>query len=311
MSLDLTPHDDPEQDSPERQTVARRSTLVSVVVNLVLTTLQVTVGVIAHSQALIADGVHSLSDLIADFVVLFVNRHSSKEADDDHHYGHHRYETAASLVLGGLLLSVGVGMLWGAVHKLSDPDTIPKVQVMALYVALAALVAKELLFRYMLAAAEKVRSSMLVANAWHARSDAASSLVVSIGIVGNLMGYPLLDPVAALIVGFMVGKMGWDFGWDALHDLMDRSVSDEQVQAIKEILRKTPGVRGVHDLRTRKMGDMIMVDAHLEVDGSLSVREGHDIATDARDRVMANLPVLDVMAHLDPVDVVARQAVTS
>jgi len=105
--------------------------------------------------------------------------------------------------------------------------------------------------------------------------------------------------------------MGWDFGWDALHDLMDRSVSDEQVQAIKEILRKTPGVRGVHDLRTRKMGDMIMVDAHLEVDGSLSVREGHDIATDARDRVMANLPVLDVMAHLDPVDVVARQAVTS
>ena len=162
-------------------------------------------------------------------------------------------------------------------------------------VALAALVAKELLFRYMLAAAERVRSSMLVANAWHARSDAASSLVVALGIVGNLMGYPLLDPVAALIVGLMVTKMGWEFGWDALNDLMDRSASEEQIRRIHDILAGTPGVHGVHDLRTRKMGDMIMVDAHLEVDGDLSVREGHDIATSARDRVMAKMPVLDVI----------------
>jgi len=301
-SADLIPQDDPEQDTPERHAVAKRSTLVSVAVNLVLTTVQVVVGVIAHSQALVADGIHSLSDLIADFVVLLANQHSRKEADDDHHYGHHRYETAASLVLGGLLLSVGVGMLWSAVHKLGDPDSIAKVQPIALYVALGALVAKEALFRYMLAAAERVRSSMLVANAWHARSDAASSLVVSLGIVGNLMGYPLLDPVAALIVGFMVSKMGWEFGWDALNDLMDRSVSEDQIDEIKNILTATPGVFGVHDLRTRKMGDMIMVDAHLEVDGSLSVREGHDIAANARDRVMQQLPVLDVMAHLDPIE---------
>jgi cation diffusion facilitator family transporter len=301
MALDLTPQDDPEQDTPERHAVAKRSTLVSVVVNLVLTTVQVLVGVFAHSQALIADGIHSLSDLIADFVVLLANQHSRKEADEDHHYGHHRYETAASLVLGVLLLSVGIGMLWSAVHKLGDPELIPKVKPVALYVALVALVSKELLFRYMLAAAERVRSSMLVANAWHARSDAASSLVVALGIIGNLAGYPLLDPVAALIVGFMVTKMGWEFGWDALNDLMDRSVSEEQIEQIREILTDTPGVQGVHDLRTRKMGDMIMVDAHIEVDGELSVREGHDIAATARERVMRKLPVLDVMTHLDPV----------
>lgn len=301
MALDLTPQDDPEQDTPERHAVAKRSTLVSVVVNLVLTTVQVLVGVFAHSQALIADGIHSLSDLIADFVVLLANQHSRKEADEDHHYGHHRYETAASLVLGGLLLSVGIGMLWSAVHKLGDPELIPKVKPVALYVALVALVSKEMLFRYMLAAAERVRSSMLVANAWHARSDAASSLVVALGIIGNLLGYPLLDPVAALIVGFMVTKMGWEFGWDALNDLMDRSVSEEQIDEIRQVLTDTPGVQGVHDLRTRKMGDMIMVDAHLEVDGELSVREGHDIASSARDRVMKKLPVLDVMTHLDPV----------
>ncbi len=309
-SADLIPQDDPEQDTPERHAVAKRSTLVSVAVNLVLTAVQVFVGVIAHSQALVADGIHSLSDLIADFVVLLANQHSRKEADDDHHYGHHRYETAASLVLGGLLLSVGVGMLWSAVHKLGDPESIAKVQPIALYVALAALVAKEALFRYMLAAAERVRSSMLVANAWHARSDAASSLVVSLGIVGNLMGYPLLDPVAALIVGFMVSKMGWEFGWDALNDLMDRSVSEEQITQIREILTSTPGVYGVHDLRTRKMGDMIMVDAHLEVDGDQSVRQGHDIAALARDRVMKNLPVLDVMAHLDPIQPAHQAAQT-
>ncbi len=153
MALDLTPQDDPEQDTPERHAVAKRSTLVSVVVNLVLTTVQVLVGVFAHSQALIADGIHSLSDLIADFVVLLANQHSRKEADEDHHYGHHRYETAASLVLGVLLLSVGIGMLWSAVHKLGDPELIPKVKPVALYVALVALVSKELLFRYMLAAA--------------------------------------------------------------------------------------------------------------------------------------------------------------
>ena len=246
--------------------------------------------------------VKSLSDLSADFVVLLANRHSHKEADDDHQYGHHRYETAASLALGVLLLVVGIGMLWNAVHKLTTPEDIPKVQSIALWVAGLALVSKELLFRYMLRIAERVRSSMLVANAWHARSDAASSLVVALGIIGNLLGFPLLDPVAALVVGLMVTKMGWEFGWEALHDLMDRSASQDQIEEISTLIRQTPGVQGLHDLRTRKMGDMILVDAHLEVDGRLTVQEGHDIAVQARQRVMQALPVLDVLTHLDPVE---------
>ena len=150
--------------------------------------------------------------------------------------------------------------------------------VVALYVAGGALVAKELLFRYMLSVAKRVKSSMLVANAWHARSDAASSLVVGLGIVGNLAGYPILDPIAALIVGFMVARMGWGFGWDALHDLMDRAVDDQEVKAIRQTLVETPGVQAVHDVHTRKMGDMIVVDAHIEVDATLSVEAGHDIA---------------------------------
>jgi cation diffusion facilitator family transporter len=284
----------------ERAAAAARSTWVSVGVNVVLTCTQIVVGLLAKSQGLVADGVHSLSDLIADFVVLFANQHSKKDADEDHPYGHHRFETAASLVLGALLLAVGVGMLWSAFRKLEDPESVQQVRIIALWVAGGALIAKELLFRYMLFVAKRVKSSMLVANAWHARSDAASSLVVSIGIIGNLAGYPILDPIAALIVGFMVAKMGWEFGWDALHDLMDRAIDEQEVAAIRRTLTETPGVVSVHDIRTRKMGDMIVVDAHLEVDAEISVEAGHDIAVAARQRVMQRHRVLNLMTHVDP-----------
>lgn len=292
--------DDALVDPALRNRVARTSTLVSVLTNIALTIGQVLAGWLAGSQGLIADGIHSLSDLFADFVVLLANRHSRKDADDDHPYGHHRFENAASLVLGLLLLAVGVGMLWSGVGKLEDPSRIGRVHGVAIAVALVALLAKEGLFRYMLGQAERVRSSMLVANAWHARSDAASSLVVAIGIAGNLLGYRLLDPLAALIVGLMVGKMGLEFAWDALNDLMDRAAGEDEIERLQQCLLATPGVQGIHDLRTRMMGDLIVVDVHLEVDGRLNVRQGHDIAVAAQQRVKASLPVLHVMTHIDP-----------
>lgn len=284
----------------ERAAAASRSTWVSVAVNLVLTSTQIAAGVFAKSQGLVADGIHSLSDLVADFVVLFASHHSKKDADEDHPYGHQRFETAASLVLGLLLLAVGVGMLWSAFRKLEAPETVQQVHAIALWVAAGALIAKETLFRYMLVVAKRVKSSMLVANAWHARSDAASSLVVGIGIIGNLAGYPILDPIAALIVGFMVAKMGWEFGWSAMHDLMDRAVDEQEVQAIRQTLVETPGVSGVHDVRTRKMGDMVVVDAHIEVDAAITVEAGHDIAVLARQRVLQRHRVLNLMTHVDP-----------
>ena len=293
------PEDD--DDAPEREAATKRSTWVSVAVNLMLTVAQVIAGLFSGSQGLIADGVHSLSDLVADFVVLLAVHHSRKAPDADHHYGHHRYENAASLVLGGLLLAVGIGMIWAAAHKLQAPESIPTVHSIALWAALGALVVKECLFRYMLAVAERVRSSLLVANAWHARSDAASSLVVALGIGGNLLGYGLLDPIAALIVGFLVSRMGWSFLWDALHDLTDRAASDEHVTLISDEILATPGVLGMHDLKTRKMGDLILVDVHLELDGNQTVADGHEIAFQVRRNVMARHPVLNLLAHVDPV----------
>ena len=291
---------DEDSGSPDKEKAAQRSTWVSVIVNIALAVAQAIAGVLTHSQGLIADSIHSLSDLASDFVVLLALRHSRKAADDDHHYGHQRYENAASLVLGLLLFVVGAGMVWGAAAKISQPQAAAAVAPAALWVALGSLLAKELLFRYMLAVGQRVRSNLLIANAWHARSDAASSLVVAIGIGGNLLGVPLFDPIAAAIVGFMVGKTGWSFLWEALHDLTDRAATAEETERIRREILDTPGILGVHDLRTRRTGDLLLVDAHLEVDGSLTVEEGHRIAVDARRRVMERHPVLNMMTHVDP-----------
>ena len=191
-------------------------------------------------------------------------------------------------------------MLWAALGRLEHPESVPAVHVVAIWVVGVALIAKESLFRYLLAVAKRLKSTMLVANAWHARSDAASSLVVGVGIIGNLAGYRALDPLAALVVGLLIGRMGWKFGWNALNDLMDRAVDESEVSAIRATLLATPGVNGVHDLRTRKTGDMIIVDVHLEIDGQITVEAGHEIAENARTRVLQRHRVLDVMTHMDP-----------
>ncbi|MBV6272852.1 cation diffusion facilitator family transporter [Alcaligenaceae bacterium CGII-47] len=296
-------HPSRQTENIERQRVGQRSTLVSVAVNIVLTALQFTIGIFAQSQALVADAIHSLSDLISDGVVLLANKHSLKGPDLDHPYGHLRFETAASLAIGVLLLTVGVGMIWNSITKLQDPSTIPTVHITALYVALIALIGKEALFHYMLRAAKKVRSTMLIANAWHARSDAASSLVVALGIIANLSGLPIADPLAALIVGLIIMRIGWTFSLHAFNDLVDKAVDDHTEGQISALILSTPGIQGIHDLKTRKMGDMIWVEVDLEMDGTLTIEAGHAIAVEARSRVMAELPVLDVMTHFDPVEV--------
>ncbi|SFN17291.1 cation diffusion facilitator family transporter [Formivibrio citricus] len=293
-------HADPSLTPDERHAAAVKSTWVSVFINIVLTFGQIFAGVITGSFGLIADGIHSLSDLVADFVVLLAARHSREDADEHHHYGHARFENAASLLLGVLLLVVGVYMGWAAIQKFMTPGSMGKVGSLALWVALISLAAKECLFRYMLAVAERIGSSMLVANAWHARSDALSSLVVAAGIGGNMLGYPVLDPLAGLVVGVMVGKMGWEFTRAAFDDLTDHALPEDEVAAIQTTAQGTSGVLGVHDIRTRKMGDFAMVDLHIEVDPEVNVAVGHDIGVEVRRRVMEEHKVLNVLVHVDP-----------
>jgi cation diffusion facilitator family transporter len=290
-----TPIDD------RRYQEGRTVTWVSVAVNLALTVTQIVVGTLAHAQSLVADGFHSLSDLVADFMVLVANFHSRHPADADHPYGHHRIETVASFALGLLLVATGGGILWAAAGRIQHLDDLPKVAPIALWVAAATLAAKEGLFRYMLRVGERLRSPMLIANAWHARSDAASSLVVTAGIAGSLFGYRFLDPIAAVIVGFMILRMGAVFSWDALRELMDEGLSDLEVAAISETVRTTPGVVGLHDIRTRRMAQKILIDAHIQVDGHISVSEGHRIGDEVRRRVLAaHADVLDMLVHIDP-----------
>ena len=291
-----------EPANPERFAAGQKSTWVSIWVNLLLTLLQLFIGFIGKSQALMADGLHSLSDLLADIMVLFANRHGNRLADANHPYGHARIETAATLILGTALAILGVALLVAAGLRLQNPQNLQTVHPITLWIALFTLLAKEGLFRYMLAIAKRVRSQMLIANAWHARADAASSLVVIAGIGGNLLGYTILDLVAAAVVGGMIAYMGARFAYKALIELVDTGLSTEEVEAIRNTIKATPGVRGLHELRTRKMADNALVDAHILVDPKISVSEGHHIAELARQAVLSNHPVLDVMVHIDPED---------
>ena len=205
------------------------------------------------------------------------------------------------LFLGVLLLFVGCAMIWNAGKKLENSDQIVAVHVTALYASIICLVIKELLFRYLLNVAKRAKSSLLLANAWHARSDAASSLVVAIGIIFNLLGYHSFDLIAAIIVGVMILKMGWTFSYEAIHALTDKAADTDEVEKIKKTILETPGVVNLHDLRTRKVGDSIIADVHIEVKGTLTVAEGHAIAVEARNRVMRSSRVLNLMTHIDPV----------
>ncbi|MDZ4201302.1 MAG: cation diffusion facilitator family transporter [Gallionella sp.] len=287
---------------PERFAAAQKCTWTSVGINLALTILQLLAGYFGRSQALIADGLHSLSDLLSDFLVLAANRQSNRHADARHPYGHARIETAATLLLGSALAVLGIGLLVTAGMRLQEPQNLQTVHPITLWVALLTLLAKEGLFHYLMSVAKKVRSQLLAANAWHSRSDAASSLVVLAGIGGNLLGFTFLDLVAAAVVGVMIARMGAKLALEAISELIDTGLDAEEVRAIRDTLRNTPGVCGLHELRTRKMADNALVDAHIMVAPKISVSEGHYIAEAARQAVLTRHHVLDVMVHIDPED---------
>jgi cation diffusion facilitator family transporter len=291
---------EPTSSVDARAVAQSRAGRLAITLNLALTLLQLAVGWWSASQALIADALHTLSDLVGDGLLLWANRHSRRPADAGHPYGHQRLETAASLLLGLILLGVAASLIAAAVQRLGAIEAAPPLHPAALLMAAVALVAKEGLYRYLIATARRVRSSLLEASAWHARSDAASSLVVAAGLAGSLAGWPLLDPLAAAAVGLLILRMGARFAWNALHDLVDRAADEAQVEAIAATLRETPGVQGLHDLRTRRNGDLVAVDVHLDIDARLTVAEGHEIAKTARERVLAAHPVLHLMVHVDP-----------
>jgi len=281
----------------------RKVTLIGSAVDLVLGVAKIFVGVVASSQALIADGIHSLSDLATDFLVLFAAKHAHRQADDEHPYGHGRIETVATVVLGVSLVVVAVGISYDAVRRLMAPELLLQPGWLALLVAVISVLSKELIYQYTAAAARRLRSKMLHANAWHSRSDAISSVIVVIGVIATMLGYPSFDALAAVAVALMVAKIGWDLLWQSLQELIDTALDPEKVEAIRETIMAVDGVRHCHMLRTRHSGSDALVDVHILVDPALSVSEGHQIGEAVRWRLIKTMDdVSDVTVHIDPED---------
>lgn len=291
-------------ESEGRYRASRRVTLIGALGNGVLGVGKIVVGWIANSQALIADGVHSLSDLFSDGLVLVGAREGSRAADSDHPYGHGRIETVVTTILGILLIAVAAGLAWDAARGLlGEPKTLTTPGVLALWAALVSIAIKELLYHMTLRVGRRVRSQMLQANAWHHRSDAVSSLVVVIGIGGALLGFPALDSVAAIVVAGMVALVGWRLGSGAMRELIDTGLEGERLALIRQTIEEVDGVRDLHMLRTRHMGPDALVDVHVIVDPRISISEGHFIGDQVSKRLIARVDeVSDVLVHIDPED---------
>lgn len=287
----------------ERYRASRTVALVSMATNFSLSIAQVVVGWVGHSNALIADGMHTLSDLLSDVLVLFGARQGAKAADAEHPYGHARIETAVTLALALILIAVGVAIAARAALRLMSTATAPTPSLLTLGVALITLAAKEGLYRYTIAVARRQRSALLSASAWHHRSDAFSSIIVAVGIAGTIAGVPFLDAVAAIGVALMIVRMGGELGYGALAELIDTGASAEQLRRIRAAILQVPGVDALHLLKTRRAAGMVLVDVHILVDGKLSVSEGHHISETVRAGLIREIDeVAEVMVHIDPED---------
>ncbi len=287
----------------QRRQALSRTAIIGAVVNGLLSVLKVLGGAFGHSQALVADGLHSLSDLLSDLLVLFAGRQASQGPDKDHPYGHARYETVATLVLGLLLMSVSIGIGWDAVERLFDPAELLRPGLLALSATLLSLLVKEWLYWWTLGYAKRVGSQLLRANAWHHRSDAVSSLVVLVGILGTMVGLPYLDAIAAVIVALMIARIAWELGWGAVNELVDTGLASTRLVQVTETIRAVGGVRDIHMLRTRRSGGQASADVHVLVDPYVSVSEGHMISVLVEQRLKREIhEIVDVVVHIDPED---------
>jgi len=292
-----------DYDANEILRLKTQVTYVGALVNVFLTIIKIGVGVFGHSAALIADGIHSLSDLISDFFVIIAIKLGSREADHDHPYGHRRFETMATVLLGLGLVVVAGGIMWDGIERLLDPDKLLIPNRDTLGIAVISILANEWLFHYTKRVGQVTRSKLLLANAWHHRSDAFSSIVVVVGIGAVFLGYSYADSVAAILVAVMIAKMGVSLVLESISELVDSSLPEDFVKDIRRIIKRTSGVKSIHLLRTRRMGEDAYVDTHIVVDSRISVSEGHMIGDAVSDSLKSEFDdVVDVLVHIDPED---------
>lgn len=287
-------------DNNQRYLNIRRATLIGAVVDVLLGILKIGFGLFGHSQALITDGVHSLSDLFTDFMVIIAAKWGSLKPDSEHPYGHGRIETLGTLMMAMIIIVVGLGFGYDALKDILSHRHLSTPGISVLIVAFVSIISKEWLYHYTLKTTGSVSFDLAHSNAWHHRSDALASGIVFIGVIGGMMGFEHADSIAAILVSLFIAKIGFQMIWNSLRELIDTGVDASTLDKIKLCLEETPGVLSIHQLRTRSMGSRIFVDVHLLVSPFISVSEGHYIG----DQVSLNLKkeishIDDITVHID------------
>lgn len=291
----------------KREDEIAKVTLVGSVVNLLLVGLKAVAGVAGHSAAMVSDAVHSLSDFITDIVVLIFVRVSARPQDDDHDYGHGKYETVATLFIGLALAAAAVGIVVSGARKLAawfQGEELPAPGALALWAALISIVVKEILYQYTRIKGRKLDSPALEANAWHHRSDALSSVGAAIGIGGAILlgqRWTVLDPLASIAVGAMLVKVAWDLLGPSVGELTDSSLPADTEEEMLRIIRSVEGVEDPHNLRTRRVGNRIAAEVHIRLDGTQSLAEAHEKATEVERRFKERFGAQShLIVHMEP-----------
>ena len=297
-----TPPNACEQNQSSAKLAMQVST-ISIIGNLALSLLKLLAGIIARSGAMISDAVHSASDVFSTFVVMIGVTLSEKKADKEHPYGHERMECVASILLAVILAATGLGIGWKGIQKITTgtEETLTMPGMLALIAAVVSVIVKEAMFQYTKHAAKKINSGALMADAWHHRSDALSSIGAFAGILGARLGYPILDPVASVVICAFIEKAAIDIFRDAVDKMIDKSCTDETIEQMQKVILAVPGVIGIDDLKTRLFGSKIYVEVEILMEGSITLVEAHTTAEEVHDTIEREFPnVKHCMVHVNP-----------
>ena len=289
--------------SSQRYLQVRRTTMISGATNFCLALLKCIIGWLGHSSALVADGLHSFSDLLTDGLVLIAAKAGMKKPDADHPYGHQRIETVITTLIASLLIAVGMALAYNTALDFMHPGAPQIISKQVIFIAILSIIANEWLYRYSMRISQRVQSPLLESNAWHHRSDALGSIVVLFSVIGSMAGIHWLDLAGALIIAGFIVKMGAKMIWDSLRELIDTAVDPATLELIKQEAQQTPGVVAMHQIRSRTLAGQIYLDLHLIVDSHISVSEGHHIAEQVESKLVQSNPnIHDVTVHIDAED---------
>ncbi|MDD6795591.1 MAG: cation diffusion facilitator family transporter [Clostridiaceae bacterium] len=291
-------------DQNDSKKIAMKVSVVSIIINLLLSLFKFLAGIIGHSGAMISDAVHSASDVFSTFIVIIGVNISSKKSDEEHQYGHDRLECVAAIILAVILSLTGLGIGYSGIEKIffENSDALVVPSTIALIAAIVSIAIKEWMYWYTRNASKKINSPALMADAWHHRSDALSSVGAFIGILGAEIGFPILDPIASVVICLFIEKASYKIFKDSIDKMIDKSCSNELIAEMKEVILKQQGVEHIDDIKTRLFGSKIYVDVEFSADGDKSLIESHEIAENVHKAIEDNFPnVKHCMVHVNPV----------